>query len=98
MRDEFERNFLAVSVPYVESKNGYISHMVGYPTKWNPDEYMLLTNWTDEGALIGFAGLDWQKAVIPDGMGKYVAECWVDHFQNQAANKAVKVQNPAAGF
>jgi heme-degrading monooxygenase HmoA len=83
LRPEFERKFLEVSVPYVETKEGYISHIVGHPTKWKPDEYMLLTNWVDERALVDFAGKNWNKAVIPQGMEKYVAECWVDHFKTK---------------
>jgi heme-degrading monooxygenase HmoA len=93
MRAEFERKFLEVSVPYVATKKGYISHVVGYPTKWKPDDYMLQTNWASEEAIIDFAGQDWKHAVIPDGMEKYVAECWVDHFQtNETGQHAPPVQ------
>ena len=80
LRAEFERKFLEISVPYVETKTGYISHIVGYPAKWTPDEYMLLTQWKDENALLAFAGENWNQSVIPEGMEKYVEECWVDHF------------------
>ena len=80
LRKEFERKFREVSVPYVESKDGYIAHEVGYPTKWRPDEYMLLSKWRNEEALIALAGDTWSQAVIPHGMEKFVAECWVDHF------------------
>ncbi len=96
MRDEFERKFLEISVPYVETKRGYVSHVVGYPTKWKPDDYMLLTNWTSEAALVEFAGPDWKKAVIPDGMDKYVAACWVDHFQTNEGGHAAPGQ-PRSG-
>lgn len=83
-RAEFERAFREVSVPLVEGKEGYLSHVVGYPTKWKPDDYLLLTNWTGEDALVRFAGDDWKRAVIPPGMESFVADCWVDHFQTQA--------------
>ena len=83
LRAEFERKFLEISVPYVQHSKGYRSHSVGYPTKWKPDEYMLLTNWENEQALEEFAGTYWNKAVIPVGMEKFVAECWVDHFRTE---------------
>jgi heme oxygenase (mycobilin-producing) len=83
LRSEFERKFMEISVPHVQTQRGYLSHVVGYPTKWKPDEYLLLTNWRDEKTLIDFAGEDWNKPVIPSGMEKFVAECWVDHFKTK---------------
>ena len=67
---------MEISVPYVQTKKGYVSNIVGYPTQRKPDEYMVLTNWHTEQALIDFAGDNWNKAVIPGGMEKFVIECW----------------------
>jgi hypothetical protein len=31
---------------------------------------------------VSVASDDWNRAVIPAGMEKYVAECWVHHYEN----------------
>lgn len=79
---EFEEKFLSVSVPYVQSQKGLVSVVVGRPTQWSPDEYVMVSVWESEGDLAAFAGPNWNQAVIPAGMEKYVVECWVHHYQN----------------
>ena len=79
---EFEAKFLSVSVPYVQAAPGLVSVSVGRPTKWVPDEYVMISVWAGEEALEAFAGENWNKAVIPSGMEKYVSECWVHHYEN----------------
>lgn len=79
---EFESRFLAVSVPYVKAAPGLVSVSVGRPTRWAPDEYMMISTWDSEQAVADFAGAEWHEAVIPPGMEKFVAECWVHHYQN----------------
>ena len=83
MRDEFERDFTTLSVEAVTSKPGFISCQIGSPTRWNPDEYAMITVWQDEASLIAFAGPDWNRAVIPPGMEVYCRSCDVDHFHTQ---------------
>jgi heme oxygenase (mycobilin-producing) len=79
---EFERKFLAVSVPYVKAAHGNVSVAVGRPTLWEPEEYMMISIWQSEADIITFAGENWNRAVIPQGMEKYVSECWVHHYEN----------------
>ena len=79
-RADFERDFIDISVSYVKKQAGYLSHTVGYPTAWQPNDYLLVINWRDEEALHAFAGEAWNKPVIPGGMEHYVVDCWVDHF------------------
>jgi heme-degrading monooxygenase HmoA len=80
LRQEFEQKFQEISIPYVQSQKGLISFVVGNPTQWTPDNYLLITNWSSEEDLMTFAGKNWNKAVIPEGMEKFVVQCWVDHF------------------
>jgi heme oxygenase (mycobilin-producing) len=78
---EFEERFLSVSVPHVEAAKGLLSVSVGRPTRWAPEEYVMISVWQSEAAVAAFAGENWNRAVIPDGMEKYVAECWVHHYE-----------------
>ena len=80
LRDAFERDFQAISVGVVEKQKGLVSVSIGKPTIWTPNEYSMVSTWRTEGALITFAGDDWQQAHIPSGMEKYILECWVHHY------------------
>jgi len=81
LREEFERDFATISVGAVESRAGFIACEIGRPTKWNPDEYAMISRWEDEDSLEAFVGSDWNQAVIPPGMERYVREYGVVHFQ-----------------
>ena len=82
LREEFERKFATISVEAVESVAGFISAWIGKPTEWAPDEYVMISNWRDESALMTLAGDDWSQAHIPDGMEKFVKECRVHHYRS----------------
>jgi heme oxygenase (mycobilin-producing) len=79
---EFEQKFLSVSVPYVKATPGLVTLTVGRPTRWYPEEYAMVSVWQSEADVAAFAGADWNRAVIPRGMEKYVSECWVHHYEN----------------
>ena len=89
MRQDFERDFASISVAAVKSQPGFISCHIGSPTKWNPDEYAMITVWEDEDALANFAGEEWHKAVIPPAMEQYPVSFSVEHFyiQEMAVNR-----------
>ncbi len=82
LHHEFEKNFLSVSVPYVKAQPGFISVVVGKPTSWEPEEYVMISVWDSEADVAAFAGKNWNRAVIPQGMEKYVSKCWVHHYEN----------------
>ena len=79
---EFEKNFLGISVPFVKAHKGLVSVTVGRPTKWASDEYVMISVWHTEADLVAFGGDNWNKALIPQGMEKYISECWVHHYEN----------------
>ncbi len=79
---EFEQKFLSVSVPYVKAMDGLESVTVGRPTRWEPEEYIMISVWRSEADIAAFAGEDWNRAVIPQGMERYVSQCWVHHYEN----------------
>ena len=82
LREEFETKFADISVRAVESQDGFISVYIGKPTKWAPDEYVMITCWKNEGSVRKFAGESWNQAHIPKEMQRYVKECWVHHYKN----------------
>ena len=82
LHSEFEQKFLSVSVPFIEAEPGFISVTVGKPTQWAPEEYVMVSVWHSEADIAAFAGENWNSAVIPQGMEKYVSECWVHHYEN----------------
>lgn len=79
---EFEEKFSSVSVHQVNDAPGFISASILKPTIWAPDEYAMISEWENELALKTFAGEGWNRAVIPDGMEKFVIECWVHHYDS----------------
>ena len=87
LHHEFEMKFSTISVNAVTSQPGLISVSLGKPTAWTPDEYVMMTTWEDEQSLREFAGENWSQAVIPEGMEKFVMECWVHHYQMLEINE-----------
>jgi heme oxygenase (mycobilin-producing) len=81
LRTEFERDFATISVEVVEQAEGALSCVIGGPTKWNPDDYAMISTWRDEQALVAFAGADWSRAVIPPAMERYPRKYRVGHYQ-----------------
>ncbi|ALB42237.1 MULTISPECIES: antibiotic biosynthesis monooxygenase [Nostocales] len=79
---EFESKFLKVSIPLVKSYQGLVSVTIGRPTKWATEEYVMISIWENEQFVEDFAGENWHQAVIPEGMEKYITECWVHHYEN----------------
>ena len=81
-RDDFERDFNSISIDTVQNHKGLISCQVGGPTKWSPDDYVMITCWEDEASLAAFAGENWNQAVIPKEMRKYPKAFSVAHYNN----------------
>lgn len=81
LHGDFERDFL-LRLPIVQAAKGVVSVSIGRPTRWQPDEYVMVSVWENEAAVRAFAGENWNLAVIPREMEQYMSECWVHHFEN----------------
>ena len=87
MHCEFEIKFKEISVPFVKNFKGLISIEIGRPTKWNPNEFVMISKWKKETDLVAFAGENWNQAHIPKGMEKYISECSVSHYEGIVLSK-----------
>ena len=83
-----EIKFKEISVPVVKNYKGLISLEIGRPTKWNPQEFIMISLWETEKDLIEFAGQNWNEAHIPKGMEKFISECSVSHYESIVLNTA----------
>lgn len=79
-RTEFEPKFADISIKAIEIQKGFLSVEIGKPSKWNPDEYVMISQWDNEESLRNFVGESWNEAYIPEGMEQYVKQCWVHHY------------------
>ena len=80
LREAFESKFTTVSVDSVKNQKGFMSVSIGKPTKWSPNEYVMVSKWDSEQSLEAFIGKSWNQAHIPEGMEKFVKQCWVNHY------------------
>ena len=84
LKQEFEEKFASISVHAVDQALGFQAVSILKPTMWAVDEYAMISQWKNEAALKAFAGEEWNHAVIPTGMEKFVVECWVHHYDSWA--------------
>lgn len=80
LRAEFEPLFRTVALASVSGVSGCRQVTMGGPTPHTPDEYAMISVWDSVEGLQDFAGEDWSLPHIPQGMEKFVDECWVHHF------------------
>lgn len=82
VKEEFALKFRDVSVPIVQRADGLISLEIGGPMDEESNEFLMISKWDNKESIEAFAGEDWNKAFIPDGMEDYIKECSIIHFQN----------------
>lgn len=79
---DFEKAYEEVSIPLVKSQKGFVSLSTGSPMTKENLEYVMISHWESLEALKKFVGEDWQEALIPKGMEKYVDQCWLHHYES----------------
>jgi quinol monooxygenase YgiN len=75
--EEFERKFRQISLPLVQAQRGLLSAVIGRPLPSAPEEFVMISTWTDIDALRAFAGADYYAAVVPRGMEQHMIQSWV---------------------
>ena len=80
-QQDFENDIDLISLPLVKAQKGFVSVSFGRVLGQDNDEYVLITTWESQDALIAFCGEAWEQALIPHGMEKYIKDCWVYHYE-----------------
>ena len=55
-RKEFDELFYSEALRIIHEAAGFISASIHKPTKWNPDEYAMVSHWENEASLKEFYG------------------------------------------
>jgi len=80
LRSEFEEKFRDVALGVVDNHEGMISAEVGKSIADGDTEYLMFSVWKDLDSVKHFGGDDWQKAIIPEHMLKYMASFELKHY------------------
>jgi hypothetical protein len=94
-RAAFEHGFSSTSVHAVANCVGCLGYELGWPTRWTPDTYVMISRWQDEQALVAFAGPDWNTPVIPDAMQQFVVSCSVEHYHQHQIHTVLGMKGPS---
>lgn len=80
-QEEFATFFREIAIPLLESQPGMLGLSVGCPMPPSPSEFMMTTKWSDLESLKGFAGEDWDQAVIDPAEAHLLRETFVYHYE-----------------
>jgi heme-degrading monooxygenase HmoA len=78
--EAFRSFFVEEAVPIVRRVPGLVSVQVGLPTEQSPGAFLMTTTWESLDALKGFAGENWQEAVIDPREAPLLQEVHVYHY------------------
>ena len=81
MQDEFAHFFRETAIPLLMSQPGMIGLTIGWPMPDSPDEFMMMTTWSDLESLKRFAGEEWANAVIDPAEAHLLRETFVHHYR-----------------
>lgn len=79
-RQAFEKLVNDVSIPLLRSQAGMVTLHVGRPLPEYPDEFVLVSVWTDLECLKLFAGETWDQPLITPGEAVLIQESTVQHY------------------
>jgi DNA-binding response OmpR family regulator len=79
---EFERFILEEGLPRFRETPGVLGVHFGTPTEQNPDEFLVVSVWTDLDALRAFAGDRWLEPKLSLQEAHMLADASVHHYRN----------------
>jgi len=82
LQEEFEDNFKVISLGLVNSEEGLLFAEIGKSTTKNDTAYIMISAWETLDALKAFTGPQWEEAVIPETMQKYVVSFKLEHYSD----------------
>jgi heme-degrading monooxygenase HmoA len=78
----FAKFFLEQAVPLLRRQEGCTAIQVGLPTADHPQDFLMVTTWRDLDALRGFAGDEWDQAVIEPEEQPLLSSTSVSHYRD----------------
>ena len=87
-QEEFRRFFLDKALPNIRRQKGLVSVMVGLPRPEAPCEFSMCMVWRDVEAIKGFAGENWNKAVIDPDEVHLLSQTHLYHYDLAAETPA----------
>lgn len=82
LRDEFEEKFRTAALGVVEHHEGMLSAEVGKSITEDDTEYLMVSVWKDLESIKRFGGDNWEEAIIPEHMLKYMANFSLKHYSD----------------
>lgn len=79
--NDFERFLRHGPLPFIAARPGLVAQYVGRPLDATGKEFVYVTVWEDVDSLRGFAGEDWQRAVIDPEEEHMLEETLIDHYE-----------------
>jgi quinol monooxygenase YgiN len=76
----FRKFFIDEALPIVREHVGLVSVHVGLPSEESPQDFLMITTWRDLDALKGFAGENWNEAVIDPREAPLLSSTRVFHY------------------
>jgi heme-degrading monooxygenase HmoA len=80
MQREFEAFLHETAMPLVSAQDGLISQHVGLPFGTDDREFIYITVWKDVASIRGFAGEEWQAAVIDPSEEHMLEQTRIAHY------------------
>jgi len=77
---EFEAFLRETAIPLVRSQKGMIGQQVGVPMGPDDREFVYISVWQDIDSIRGFAGENWQQAVIDPSEEELLEETAISHY------------------
>lgn len=76
----FKSFFLKDALGIVKSQRGLSGVQIGLPTPERPRDFLMITVWDSLEALVGFAGENWNEAVIDPREAPMLSQVSVEHY------------------
>jgi transposase/heme-degrading monooxygenase HmoA len=79
-RGDYERLCRASALPLMREQPGFLSGRIAHVLEERPDDFVLVSLWTDLESIRAFVGERWQEAIILPGEADLLHEVSVRHF------------------
>jgi transposase/quinol monooxygenase YgiN len=97
MRSAYERLCCEVSLPTIRAQPGCLATQIGTPRAGQPEDFVVVSLWSDVESLRAFAGEQWQQAIIVPGEADLLEQVRVEHY-DETYRSLVQLWRAQAGM